>query len=984
MFLAFCSMAPSFSQPVEKGTAIQAETFNPDFDGDGTVDSKDLLDFLDHSGPVKGESDYQIRYDLNNDDRIDDLDLVVFIDSWKRDVAPRTPISPDLLRTKLGIFEFEPKDPDDTDPLLDPEVYSFDSVTLNEGGDPLQNSLPAIVSVGAATGDDGRAIYPLLITKETGLGPYVAVLSATGPIMLDRFELLGQVPVDVPTGSVFLQPQPFLLSQPMSLTPPDQVISGHTTISMASVEVEVTVDSSKAGYIGWPLVKGATITMAMVIPVTAETTLFDLSNQGDWSQTLSCLRFRADVPVNGVVKGVPLGTGVQVGSVDVFFGVVDGPKYLRASSAIAGMARGRQYRRTGYTQGGCYKETHFEPNNSEQEAPSIPLAGIVCVKRAGMSTKAPNHDIADWFSIVPAFEGDVEVTFTLKGYNDPSTTAATLVLTQGGNTIQDFVLDPPTGGARINARTFSVPVHSNDPILIALSIPDQPEIFAGYVLFLRYTRFEVNCVSEVEPNDNDAQAQVLMGTGCVSGQVDGGADLMDTFRIEADAEKTAQLLLNYKVTGGVGTARLLDSTGAIVESRVIQKTSQSAFYAQFGASDPLTFFVSTSGDTRIEYSLAYSVTDGGGGNGGACRDESPANTSQAQAFAINPPDCVNGLIHPATKIESWFAYQPTEPGVFHALCDLTPLDGSFQGYFEVRGNNPSALPISFAGFSFPGGLFPLFARLNGGVPYFVRFLSGGNGRAQTSTQYRFAPDACQEELQPNGNNTAQLAESFGSASCVSGFVAQGGDSADYFQYTEPVGGILRFLILGSSFSSPNSNTVVSLYDAASPGVVVDTAFASPSSASFLSTNAAPNSQWIIGLVSSFADLDYTVRALPPMTCSTETGQNDSPITASLINTASCIQGDIRVTPGDTVDYYRVRCDNAGTLRIVVVSNDHSNTGFAEAEFQDQSLRLIQLSNFSADFGGVSFDIGALAGEEFLVCVTHPSDPFLYELRVDVP
>lgn len=985
LLLAPAEISVATETAPDKGTTPTLATLNPDFDGDGSVDSDDLLDFLGHSGPAKGEAKYEIRYDLNYDDRIDDLDLVIFIDSWKKNVAPRTPISPELLRAKLGIFEFEPKDPDDPAPFLEPEVYNFDSNTVDAGGDPLQDSLPAYMVVQAATETDGRAVNAILLGKEEGLGPYVAVLSATGPITLNRFELVGSVPVDVPTGSVVLNEQGFLLSQPMNLTPPDQVISGDPTVSTGQVEVEVTVDPSKAGYTGWPFVKGASMTMSIVVPITAETTLFDLSNQGDWSQILSCLRFSAAVPIQGFMKGLPLGTGIQTGSVDVLWGArggpTGGPEYLRAASTIGGSFFTRQYQKPAFTRSGCYKG--LEPNDTELTAPSIPMAGAVCIRKVSLVDYVgfPPPDASDWYSFVPAFEGEVEVTLIQRA---ASRSPVRLILKQGGIETTHFDLNPPAKMTDLNARSFRVPVQPNDPFLINLSLLSDapPDQYVYYILSLRYTRFEVNCVSEVEPNDSDVQAQVLTGTGCITGQVVGGTDNFDTFRIETDAEKTAQILLSYKVTGAAGIARLVDSVGGIVKQQNLETTSQATFFSQFAASEPLSFFVFAPDGSHIEYSLAYAVTDSGGGGGGACRDETPNNLSRAQAVGINPPDCINGLIHPTDKVESWFTYQPSEDGVFHALSEVAPVDGSFLGFSEFYGSDPVAPPINFTVFD-SAGFFPLSARLNGGQPYFVRFASGGDGSALTSTRYRFAPDGCQEELLPDGNNTGQLAESFGSAPCVSGFVAASGDARDFFRYTEPAGGWLRFLIAGSS-SSLFTNTAVSLYNGANLGAVVDSTFANPNSATFLYATATPNSEWVIGLDCSQEDLDYTIRALPPMICSIDLEPNDSPIAAHFVSSSSCTQGEVGVTPGDSVDFFRVHCPNAGTLRIVVVSNDHSNNGFADVEIQDSFLRLIQLSNFAADYGGASFDYGVVAGEEILVRIANPSDPFRYELRVEIP
>ncbi|NUN96331.1 MAG: hypothetical protein HUU16_09175 [Candidatus Omnitrophica bacterium] len=965
-----------------KGPTVSEETLNPDFNANGSVDQEDLLDLLDHSGATQGQAGFEIRYDLNDDGRIDDLDMVIFIDSWKKNVAPRTAITPDLLRSKLGVFEFEPKEPDDPAPFLEPEVFNFDSSTLDTTGDPLEESLPAFLVVQEATQTDGRLVHPVLLGKEMGLGPYVAVLSATGPLTLSQFELVNEAPVDVPTGSVFLSPQSFALSEPLDLTPPDLVISGNTTLSAAQVEVEVTMDPSKAGYLGFPFVKGATMSMSMVVPVTAETTLFDLSNQGDWSQVLSCLRFRAKVPIEGMVKGVPVGTGIQTGAVDILFSTRGGPTYLRAASTIGGSFATRQYHRPKFTYGGCYKG--LEPNDTELEAPSIPLAGVVCIRKVSLRNfiNDPPPDASDWYSFVPAFEGEAEITLVQRG---GSKSPVRLVLKEGGVETTFFDLNPPAKPTLINARSFRMPVHPNVPFVVNLSISDAPEQFVYYVLSARYTRFEVNCVPEIEPNDNDAEAQVLTGAGCVSGEVLGGVDPLDTFRMESTTDKTAQVLLSYKVMGDPGTAQLLDSQGTPIRTVTLRQNRQATFFSQFGASTPLTFLIATSGDSRIEYSLAYSLTDGGGGGGGVCRNESPTNTSQAQAFPVNPPDCVNGLIYPVTKVESWFSYQPAESGVFHVLCDMSALGSSFQGSFEARGSNPFEAPLNFSNLDYPGGFFPLFARLSGGVPYFVRFLSGGDGSALTSTRYRFAPDGCQEEALPNGNNSAPNAEPFGSASCVSGYVTASGDSRDYFRYTEPTGGLLRFLILGSSLS-PFSNTVASLYNAGNLGTEVDSTFASPSSATFLFTDAAPNSQWVIGLECTQDDLDYTIRPLPPIACMPEMEPNNDPIsmTTELILTSKCIEGEVNANPGDGVDYFRVHCNNSGPLRIVVVTNDHSNAGFAQAEFMDTLSRLVQLSVFTAGFGGASFDIGALAGEEYLVRISNLSDPFRYELRVQVP
>ncbi len=60
----------------------------PDFDGDGTVGFSDFLAFAGQYGSSRGDSRYQVRYDLNGDGAIDFSDFLSFAGSYGGPVSP--------------------------------------------------------------------------------------------------------------------------------------------------------------------------------------------------------------------------------------------------------------------------------------------------------------------------------------------------------------------------------------------------------------------------------------------------------------------------------------------------------------------------------------------------------------------------------------------------------------------------------------------------------------------------------------------------------------------------------------------------------------------------------------------------------------------------------------------------------------------------------------------------------------------------------
>jgi len=378
---------------------------------------------------------------------------------------------------------------------------------------------------------------------------------------------------------------------------------------------------------------------------------------------------------------------------------------------------------------------------------------------------------------------------------------------------------------------------------------------------------------------------------------------------------------------------------------------------------------------------------------GNCHDESADNTTQASAFAVNPPDCVNGVIDHPDKGESWFTFTPPEDGVFHVISEVTPEGGSFDGALEIRSSDSVAPPIASRNLLSPTTFFPLTARIKGGEPTYVRFTNDGSisndGSAETKTLYRFAPDNCPVEEEAGGittNDTPETAEDITSATCIAGSINAMSDPIDWFKYTEPTGGVRRFLLPVRSATSTEV-IIAGVFDETGAGV--SCAVIDPVNISVLVVNALANTQYDMDIVTApdslepFVHLDYVVRVLEPMTCSPETEENDSPGSAALITTSTCIEADIGVGVGDTVDYYRVRASNSGTLRIVVIGGHVDDTGTATVSYLDSQLRPIEQSALN-DRGATSFDFGALAGEEFVVKIEQILGPLSYELRVEQP
>lgn len=997
VFVAFGTLLSTFSLSAKAENGIENQTKGDvpaqvlplvaDFDENGIVDAADLIDFLGHTGHTIGFKEYDARYDLNEDDAVDDLDLTLLMETWRNNFPPRTPISPEDLRRKINIFNLTPAAPGDLDQNPKSDVYFFDVVSRDEDGDPLQDSLPAVLAVGEATEECGGSTFSYLTTRQGGFGPMVAGVSDTGPIAIGRLDLLGEVQIDVPTGAFVIEPQNFKLSNPLNFTQPDFVISGEPTISTSSMNVVVEIDPAKSG-IRTPFLKGLTFSVGSIVPVTSESTFHDISEFGDWSKIFVRSRFYGEIPVPSfdVGGGIKLSLDFDVTNDLVIKGDV---RYVKASIRYDDFREERQYRNVEFENEGCYLENVLEPNNTIEEAVTVPVAGVACVRNGILfHTDAPELDLKDWFSIVPAFDGTMEITCTSNWF--PFPVAGNFSFTEGENVLGSFDLSPPPEGVRVNTRVVNLLVRRNMPVSLCVSIPGATSEVLIYDLHMRYTSDLADCVPEVEPNDLPGEA-VLEEFGCVTGSVSTDQDMLDVFQLTtAEYNKTAQILLDYRVIGDAGSpglAELSYSTGTPLSSRTLYGGRQYGFYGDMDKDNPLTFQIKAETGSRVEYSFAYSLTDRPESDFGDCRNESSDNLTQMLAFPVNPPDCVSGVIQHATKGESWFRFQPSEDGVFHVISEVTPEGGLFDGALEIRSADPLSLPIASSALISPATFFPLSAHIQGGTDTFVRFTNDGmianDGSASTRTSYRFAPENCVEEEEAQGittNDTYETAEVIGAATCISGSIDGLGDTVDVFSYTETAGGFFWFLIPSRS-DIPSESIVATLYDEATLTGVSEPI--NPDHDTILGANSPQGSSWFLVIASASDSLDYKVRILRPTTCLSDPEDNNLPASAVLVTASVCYQADIGVNVGDSVDYYRVQAAQTGPLRIAVIGGHFGDSNLATVSILDSELRTIQQTSVS-DMAATSFDYGAVEGEEILVKIEQDFGPLYYELRVDQP
>ncbi|MCA9434590.1 MAG: VCBS repeat-containing protein [Candidatus Omnitrophica bacterium] len=96
--LAFCET---------KGPATTSG--NPDFNSDGRIDEKDLLQLEKRIGMRFGNADYGFPYDLNLDEVIAEEDLYLFQNGWKDSGTPPEPMSGDQFRSLSGLDDFPGK-----------------------------------------------------------------------------------------------------------------------------------------------------------------------------------------------------------------------------------------------------------------------------------------------------------------------------------------------------------------------------------------------------------------------------------------------------------------------------------------------------------------------------------------------------------------------------------------------------------------------------------------------------------------------------------------------------------------------------------------------------------------------------------------------------------------------------------------------------------------------------------------------------------
>jgi len=67
-------------------------TFSPDFNFDGTVNQKDLIELLQHNGSKKADQRYGILYDLDQSGAIDRDDILLFLQQWDADPGVPPPM----------------------------------------------------------------------------------------------------------------------------------------------------------------------------------------------------------------------------------------------------------------------------------------------------------------------------------------------------------------------------------------------------------------------------------------------------------------------------------------------------------------------------------------------------------------------------------------------------------------------------------------------------------------------------------------------------------------------------------------------------------------------------------------------------------------------------------------------------------------------------------------------------------------------------
>jgi len=191
-----------------------------DFNTDGTTNEADLLLLMQSSGSQKGDPDYKLLQDLDQDDDIDNFDLLLFIAAWKEDNQPRSPRTLADVYNLMGFEDF-----------LNGTPWRLGCVTNEDGA---CDNVVRVVSAGPAITVKGRPAIPVTY------GPENEAPWNTFYLDLENSLTILAADIDRPVTNlpgVSVQPQPLEMSGPVALIDSAMPTPGSRTVGSGTGSV---------------------------------------------------------------------------------------------------------------------------------------------------------------------------------------------------------------------------------------------------------------------------------------------------------------------------------------------------------------------------------------------------------------------------------------------------------------------------------------------------------------------------------------------------------------------------------------------------------------------------------------------------------------------------------------------------------------------------------------------------------------------------
>jgi hypothetical protein len=222
-FFLFClPFSAAFAEP-DKGVADGGRP--ADFNIDGKIDEKDLLDLAPRMGAKLGENnEYGLQYDLDGDFEIDPKDFTLFGEQWKSLAATGEAMPVDEIRRTMGL---------DT---LSGQTWRYRCI----GGESDCGEEERTITGGAIRNVGDRIVLPIIWGSGSG-EPWAEVLmTLDGPLEILGIEKIGG-PEGLPGFRVAAN-MGVESSGPIALTTSEVMYAGSPILSSGTTAASISVD----------------------------------------------------------------------------------------------------------------------------------------------------------------------------------------------------------------------------------------------------------------------------------------------------------------------------------------------------------------------------------------------------------------------------------------------------------------------------------------------------------------------------------------------------------------------------------------------------------------------------------------------------------------------------------------------------------------------------------------------------------------------